>query len=80
MSQYPRLVLAPGCWVADGVHSGGLPPVMIWVKGGTLIDAPPGGRCEQLYGAGNLSPVIGPRDSRRAPESCDDLSKEALGN
>lgn len=79
MSQYPRIVTT-GCWVADGIHSGGLPPGLIWVRPGTVVDAPPGGRCEQLYGAANLSPVVGPRDPRRAPELCDDFTKSALSN
>ena len=54
--------------------------MLIWVRAGTVVDAPPGGTTERLYGASNLGPVIGPRDPRRAPESCDDMNKSALGN
>ena len=50
MSQYPRIVLNPGCWVADGIHNGGLPPVLLSVRPGTVVDAPPGGGTERLYG------------------------------
>ncbi len=81
MSQFPRIVLPPGCWVADGIpNHPGAAPVLLWVRPGTVVDAPPGGRCEALYGASNLSAVIGPRDQRRAPEMCDDFDKSALSN
>ena len=81
MSQYPRIVLNPGCWVADGIpNSPGAAPVLLWVRPGTVVDAPPSGRTEALYGSQNLSPVIGPRDPRRAPELCDDMDKSALSN
>jgi hypothetical protein len=81
VSQYPRIVLAPGCWVADGIpNRPGAQPVMLWVRPGTVVDAPPGGTTEALYGASNLSAVIGPRDQRRAPEMCDDFDKSALSN
>ena len=53
---------------------------MLWVRPGTVVDAPPGGRAEALYGASNLGPVIPPRDPRRAPEMCDDMDKSALSN
>lgn len=80
MSQFPRIVTT-GCWVADGIpNHPGATPVLLWVRPGTVVDAPPGGGTEALYGAGNLSPVIGPRDPRRAREMCDDMDKSALSN
>ena len=66
-------MLAPGVWKPDGIPASGQAPVLIFVRAGTVVDAPPGGRCEALYGSQNLSPVVGPRDPRRAPESCDDF-------
>ena len=81
MSQFPRIVLNPGCWVADGIpNHPGAAPVLIWCRPGTVVDAPPGGGTEALYGAANLSAVIGPRDPRRAAELCDDFDKSALSN
>lgn len=80
MSQYPRIVTT-GVWIPDGIpNHPGAAPVTIYIRAGTAVDIKPGSQLEQLYGAGNLSPVIGPRDSRRAPELCDDLDKSALSN
>ena len=58
MSQYPRIVTT-GVWVPDGIwNHPGAAPVMIWIRAGTAVDIKPGSALEQLYGAGNLSPVI----------------------
>lgn len=81
MSQYPRIVLAPGVWIPDGIpNNPAAAPVKIFVRAGTAVDIKPGSQLEALYGSQNLSPVISPRDPRRAPELCDDLDKSALSN
>ena len=77
MSTWPRIVTT-ACWVPDGIHNGGLPPVLIYVKAGTLIDAKPGGPTELMYGASNLSAVIPPWDVRQQSDTR--WSKAGLSN
>ncbi len=76
MSQYPRII-------TTGVTlPWGQPGCVFWLRPGTVLDAIPGGKLEAAITAagGALSPVIGPRDPRRAPEMCDDFDKSALSN
>ena len=78
MSQYPRIVLAPGVTLTGWDAK----PAALWMRPGTVLDCPPGSKLEAAITAagGSLSPVIPPQDPRRAPEMCDDLDKSALSN
>lgn len=72
-----RIVLSPGVTLPWGQ-----PGCSIWMRPGTVLDCLPGSKLETaiIAAGGALSPVIGPRDPRRAPEICDDFDKSALAN
>ncbi len=78
MSQYPRIVLSPGVTLTGWDAK----PAALWMRPGTVLDCQPGSKLEAaiIAAGGSLSPVIGPRDPRRAPELCDDFDKSALAN